>query len=71
MVEENSAEFVDHLIRFMHSTGKQGTHMYVFPDQDDKCWMKEVIMCTIDYPCMMNAHDECSGDSTSFHRKVM
>ena len=59
MVEESSTEFIDYLVKFMHPTGNKQTHMYVFPEREDKCRIKEEdILCTIEPPQLKNARGQ-------------
>ena len=48
-----------YLVKFMRPTGNKQTHMYVFPEREDKCWIKEEdILCTIEPPQLKNARGQ-------------
>ena len=71
MVVESCTEFIDHLVKFMHPTGNKKTHMYVFPEREDKCWMKEEdILSTIEPPQLKNAWGQYLI-SQEMHTKAM
>ena len=68
MVVESSTEFIDHLVKFMHPTGNKKTHMYVFPEREDKCFMKEEDILLYN---RTSAVEECSGTIPHFTKKCI